>query len=151
MILIGRKMQRDNAAAARAMIDELRAIEKDLAQHKGADWTAIHGAVANGCNAMALVIDWLMSEGRRDPARAAAAAVDTLHVFGLAIGGALLARGAVSAAGKLKRGEGDAAFLSEKIAVAHYFSGQIMPETGARLAAILDPSASALALYPRLA
>ena len=149
--LIGRKMQRDNATAARAMIDELRTIEKDLARHSGAEWTAMRGAVSNGCNSMAHVIDWLMSEGRRDPARAAAAAVNVLHLFGLAIGGALLVRGAMSAAGKIERGEGDALFLVEKIAVAHYFSGQIMPEIGTRMSAILDPSESALALYPRLA
>ncbi len=149
--LIGRKMQRDNAAAARAMIEELRAIETDLARYSGAHWTAMRGAVSNGCNAMARVIDWLMSEGRRDPARAAAAAVDVLHLFGLVIGGALLIRGAMTAAVKIERGEGDLPFLSEKIAAAHYFAGQIMPETGTRLAAILDPSESALALYPRLA
>ena len=148
--LIGRKMQRDNATAARAMIDELRTIEKDLARHSGAEWTAMRGAVSNGCNSMAHVIDWLMSEGRRDPARAAAAAVNVLHLFGLAIGGALLVRSAMSAAGKLDRGEGNAPFLVEKIAAAHYFAGQIMPEIGTRLAAILDPSESALALYPRL-
>ena len=56
----------------------------------------------------------------------------------------------MSAAGKLDRGEGNAPFLVEKIAAAHYFAGQIMPEIGTRLAAILDPSESALALYPRL-
>ena len=149
--LIGRKMQRDNAAAARAMIDELRATEMDLARHIGAHWAAMRGAVSNGCNAMALVIDWLMSEGRRDPARAAAAAVHTLHVFGLVIGGTLLARSALRAADQLERGNGDALFLTGKIATAHYFAGQIMPETAARLVAILDPSESALALYPRIA
>ncbi len=149
--LIGRKMQRDNAAAARAMIDELHAIEKNLARHDAAHWTAVRTAVAKGSNAMALVIDWLMSEGRRDPARAAAAAVHTLHLFGLVISGTLLANSAMRAAEMLERGEGDAAFLNEKIATAHYFAGQIMPETGMRLAAILDPSESALALYPRLA
>ena len=149
--LIGRKMQRDNAAAARAMVGELRTIETDLAGYSGARWTAMRQAVSTGCNAMTLVIDWLMSEGRREPARAAAAAVDVLHLFGLVIGGALLIRGAMSAADKMERGEGDVPFLSEKIAAAHYFAGQIMPETGTRLAAILDPSESALALYPRLA
>jgi len=71
-----------------------------------------------------------------------------LHVFAVAIAGTLLAKSALSAERQLASRQGNSEYLKEKIAVARFFTGQIMPETGGRLAAVRDAQDGALQLYP---
>jgi hypothetical protein len=149
--LIGRKMNRDNGAAALAMLGEIRAIEKDLGQSPNANLAPLKDAVSAAASAMEQASRWLLTKGRENPAAAGAAAVNILNVFALAIAGTLLAKSALKAAEQMATAADNSPFLSEKIAVARFFAGQIMPEAGARLAAILDSEQSALELYPRLA
>ncbi len=54
-------------------------------------------------------------------------------MFGLTIGGALLARQAAEAARRLEEGEGDAAFLKAKIATARFYMEQLLPAAPALL------------------
>jgi len=148
--LIGRKMQRDNGAAALAVVAELKMIESALAETAGKDpiFVPIHKAVSRAIRAMEAAGGWLLQNGRQNPVAAGAAAFNLLNVFAIAISGALLAKSALVAARHIEAGEGNAEFLKEKIAVARFFAGQIMPEADARLAAVLDAHEGALQLYP---
>ncbi|MGE0053862.1 MAG: acyl-CoA dehydrogenase [Hyphomicrobium sp.] len=148
--LIGRKMQRDNGAAALAVVAELKAIESALAKTADKDpiFAPIHKAVSRAIRAMEAAGGWLLQNGRQNPVAAGAAAFNLLNVFAIAISGALLAKSALVAAQHIEAGEGNAEFLKEKIAVARFFAGQIMPEADARLAAVLDAHEGALQLYP---
>ncbi|MCB1484101.1 MAG: acyl-CoA dehydrogenase C-terminal domain-containing protein, partial [Hyphomicrobiaceae bacterium] len=108
----------------------------------------IHKAVSRAIRAMEAAGGWLLQNGRQNPVAAGAAAFNLLNVFAIAISGALLAKSALVAARHIEAGEGNAEFLKEKIAVARFFAGQIMPEADARLAAVLDAHEGALQLYP---
>ncbi|MGL4396419.1 MAG: acyl-CoA dehydrogenase [Hyphomicrobium sp.] len=147
--LIGRKLQRDGGAAARALVAELIATADALAAHQDKRLSAIEAAVRSAADDMSAIISWLIETAAKEPVRAAGAAVNVLHLFGLAISGGLLAQGAAKAADRLAAGE-TAPLLTEKIAVAHFFAGQRMPDIKARRAAITDPNLSALALYGAL-
>ncbi|MEQ1718824.1 MAG: acyl-CoA dehydrogenase [Hyphomicrobium sp.] len=149
--LIGRKMSRDSGAAALAMLGEIRAIQVTLGQSPDPRFAPIKAAVANGADAMEKAARWLLTKGRDNPAAAGVAAVNILNVFAIAIAGALLAKAALKAAEHLHAKAGNTPFLSEKIAVARFFAGQVMPEVTARLAAILDSEDGALVLYPKFA
>jgi len=63
----------------------------------------------------------------------AAGAVPYLRMFGVTLGGWLLARQAVTAATRLAAGEGDPAFLTAKIATARFYAEQILPQVTALL------------------
>ncbi|MBL8881767.1 MAG: acyl-CoA dehydrogenase [Hyphomicrobium sp.] len=148
--LIGRKMQRDNGAAAIAVLSELKAIEAELAAAAPNDpvLESIHTSVSRTIKTMETAGRWLLEHSRQNPIAAGAAAVNLLHVFAITIAGTLLAKSALIAARQIAAEEGNAQFLKEKIAVARFFAGQIMPETGARMAAVLDAGDGALQLYP---
>ena len=149
--LIGRKMQRDNGAAALAMLGEVREIEKAIGTRNDPRFETMRRALHAAGGAMEQGGKWLLTTGKSNPAAAGAAAVNLLHLFALTISGALLAKSALKAAGQIDAGHANTPFLAEKIAVARFFAGQIMPETGARLAAVLDAGDGALELYPKLA
>jgi alkylation response protein AidB-like acyl-CoA dehydrogenase len=63
----------------------------------------------------------------------AAAATPYLRMFGLAIGGTLLARQAAEASRRLDAGEGDPQFLKAKIATARFYAEQLLPAASALL------------------
>lgn len=149
--LTGRKMMRDGGAVARAMLAEVRAIEAALAGRNDPRLEAIRARLATAADDMEAGGRWMLTHGRSNAAAGGAAAVNLLHLFGLTMGGALLAQSAAVAADAIAAGQGNAAALDEKIAVARFFAGQILPETAARLAAIQDAGEGALELYPKLA
>ncbi len=146
--LIGRKMMRDRGAAALILLGEVREIERALAGRKDPGFAAMQQAIGQASSAMQQGCRWVLERGTANPAAAGAAAVNLLHLLGLTIGGALLAKSALRAADLLAAGHGNAKFLNEKIAVARFFAGQLLPESSARLAAVLDAESSALQLYP---
>ena len=146
--LTGRKMMRDRGAAALILLGEVRETERALAGRNEPGFPAMRQAIGQAAQAMEQGSRWLLEKGPENPAAAGAAAVNLLHLLGLTISGALLIKTALRAADLLAAGQGNAEFHKEKIAVARFFAGQILPETSARLAAVLDAETSALQLYP---
>jgi len=63
----------------------------------------------------------------------AAGATPYLRMFGLTVGGWLLAKQAAAAAQRLAAGEGDPAFLRAKIVTARFFAEQFLPQATALL------------------
>ena len=146
--LIGRKFLRDRGAAASAVLAEVRAIEAALSQRSESEFKAMHAALGRGASALEQAGEWLATKGAANPVAAGAAAVNMLHLFGVVLGGALLAQSAMKAATRLEATKANSDFLKSKIAVARFYAGQIMPESSYRLAAILDAGEGALQLYP---
>ncbi|MBA4758527.1 acyl-CoA dehydrogenase [Sphingosinicella sp.] len=73
---------------------------------------------------------WLAEGGGDDNA---AGATPYLRMFGLTVGGWLLAKQAAAAAKRLAAGEGDPAFLNAKIVTARFFAEQFLPQAAALL------------------
>ncbi|MEA3540007.1 MAG: acyl-CoA dehydrogenase [Pseudomonadota bacterium] len=73
---------------------------------------------------------WLAEGGGDDNA---AGATPYLRMFGLTVGGWLLAKQAAAAAERLAAGEGDPAFLNAKIVTARFFAEQFLPQAAALL------------------
>jgi hypothetical protein len=81
--------------------------------------------------------DWIMSRGLAEPNDALAGATPYLRLFGLVIGGWLLARSALAASRLLPDAAGsDAVFLQEKIGTALFYAGQLLPQAAGLLPAI---------------
>lgn len=146
--LIGRKMLRDSGAAALVLLGEVRAMEKAVRGRQEPEFRVIANALERGGKVLEQTGRWVLETGAKNPVAVGAASVNILHIFGIVLGAAFLAKSALKAAERLQSGDGDADFLRAKVSVARYFAGQVMPEAAARLEAVLDTEAGVLQLYP---
>lgn len=86
---------------------------------------------------------WIAGAGGED---AAAGATPYLRMFGITVGGWLLAKQAHAATARLANGEGDAAFLRAKIATARFFAEQVVPQATALLGPVTRGSGTLFAI-----
>ncbi|WP_448585592.1 acyl-CoA dehydrogenase C-terminal domain-containing protein, partial [Thermaurantiacus sp.] len=87
---------------------------------------------------------WLLGNEGERPDDTAAGATPFLRMFGLTLGGTLLARQAAAAARRLEAGAQDPAFLRAKITTARFYAEQILPAAPALLGPV---TRGAAALY----
>ncbi|MEC9345037.1 MAG: acyl-CoA dehydrogenase [Pseudomonadota bacterium] len=92
---------------------------------------AMANPLAVAGRAFAETAEWLVEKLSSAPNDAAAGATPFLRLAGLAIGGHLLAQGALQAQALLDAGTGDTPFLQAKIASAGFFCAQILPQVTA--------------------
>ena len=121
--LLGRKLVRDEGAAAHALIAEMRALPATPALSRAID--AVEGATRH-----------LLEAWPADPAAAMAGATPYLTLFATAVGGWLMGKAAAIATDRLRRGEGDARFLNGKLASARFYAGHVLPQTAALQASV---------------
>ncbi|MGH8595475.1 MAG: acyl-CoA dehydrogenase, partial [Gammaproteobacteria bacterium] len=140
--LVGRKTWRDGGAAMRELLAEIESETNRWPAHDPR-LSVIRTEVATARNALVRAVDWILAEQHTDPRLAAAASVHYLKLSGLVIGGWLLGRAATLCAEDLVTGTGDPAFAARKIATAHFFATQILPQTGA-LARIIEQGSPAV-------
>jgi acyl-CoA dehydrogenase len=141
--LVTRKLPRGDGAVVGDYINELRAIAEKARAVNRPDFgrtgeriaTALDDLEAASAHLLAL-----LGEGRT--AEALAGATPYLRLFGLAAGGAYLAKGALAAAAKPE------AQSALRIATARFFAEQLAPETAALRAAIVEDADSILAADP---
>ena len=146
--LLGRKIMRDNGSAMKRLIADMRATDDLLGARNEREFPVIRAALAQGVNALETAVGSLLAADGPDAKRSWAVAVNLLHLAGLTVGCWVVARAALQAVAGAGAAGDDIEFRRGKIGVAHFYAGQIMPEVHAQLLAIIDPSESALALYP---
>jgi len=119
----------DLLAAMDATGGELEAAGPQLAE--------IGLALASGVTAVREATGWILAAGRAEPNGALAGATPYLRLFGLVLGGWLMARSALAASQTLNSGDGPGAvFLQEKISTAHFYAQQLLPQAAALLPAV---------------
>lgn len=146
--LVSRKIRRGRGVAAWSLIDEMRGIDallKDKDDHRLA---LVRSELAWAIGACDRAIQHLLSE-TCDDRFSAAVSVHYVHLFGLTIAAWTLARGALAAIALSEQPGANSDSLESKIASAHFFAAQVLPEVRARLPMILDSTRGVLAAYPR--
>jgi hypothetical protein len=147
--LVGRKLQGDGGAAARAFFQNVRDQAIIAKAGKRAALHHLGVRLEQALTAVEASTDWLLESGRA-PGDLLAAAQPYLKQFGNVAGGYYLARGAVAAA--LGAGEpgADKAYLESKIAIAAFYADNYLVEAAGLTAAVtagagvvgkLDPEA----------
>ena len=131
--LVGRKLAQDGGAHWRALFAEVRQDLRDLPP-KG-DLAALKPYLDDALAALESATVWLTGNSGDRLTDTAAGATPYLRMFGITVGGWLLARQAVAAHEMLVRGAGDydAAFLRAKIVTARFFAEQVVPQATALL------------------
>lgn len=127
--LIGRKTMRDAGSAAQAL---LAGIDETLATLRSVDagdaarvFEAMHRRLADGRDALANVVAYVLEAGKRDPRAVYGGGASYLKLAGIVLSGWQMARALIVA--QQKRGE-DPQFYGAKIATAHCFAEFVLTQ-----------------------
>jgi len=140
--LIGRKLGRDKGATMAALIDELL-ISLDACNKAPADVIAAQDASREALVLLREATESVLGQSAQSMAAAQAVSVPYLELCGTVIAGALLAKGAQVAAGKLAAGTPEAPFYEGKLRSARFYADQVLPRAYA-LARIVHSGASSV-------
>jgi alkylation response protein AidB-like acyl-CoA dehydrogenase len=145
--LVGRKTVRDGGATATGILAQVRKTEAELAAYASSgDLAVIRNQLAAGSKALEDVIAFVVVNTKSDIKGVFAGSVLYLKLAGIVLSGWQMARAALIADRKLQAGEGDAKFYQAKIATARFFADHILAQASGYRAAIVEGSASVLAL-----
>jgi alkylation response protein AidB-like acyl-CoA dehydrogenase len=125
--LIGRKIGRDRGAALRLLLEEMRSSLAALNCPPGVV-SKVRDAAQDAVTRLGNSTDVLLAALASSPDRAMAVSVPFLKLCALTIGGWLMARSAAIAGQKLGAEGGDREFLEAKLATAHFYATQFLPQ-----------------------
>ena len=138
-----RKVKRDGGAAMRTLIAEMTETAA-AADAGGADLAVLGHALSQAAQALAQATDDLVAASTGDTA---AVATPYLALAGTVAGGWALTRQAVEAQARLSGANGDAGFLTAKLATARVYADGVLPQAGG-LAACVKAGAGPLMAVP---
>jgi acyl-CoA dehydrogenase len=144
--LAGRKIVGDGGLAARALIGEIRGLDRELAAVDGDAIPIIRAALTDGVDALERAVQWLIDNFQDDVHASNAVAVDLTMLFGTVVGGWQMARAALVVARRLSSGTDDSDFCEAKLITSRFYAEHVLPRAGAYLQSILAGSASMMAL-----
>src|SRR5687768_12699394 len=121
MDLVGRKIAREGGATATAWLEQLKALDAELARSANPGVQALRRQLAEGARAVGDCVQFIVSE--KDARATFAGAVPFLRLCGIVAGGWQMARAALAAEkGRFK----DDAFNQAKIATARFYSDHVL-------------------------
>ena len=135
---------RDEGAAARALIAEWRKLEGELAASRDAHVQAIGRTFAQGVQAVADCVEFIVAS--KDPVAPFAGAVPFLKLMGIVAGGWQMARAALAAKKALGEGRGDEAFLRAKLATVRFYADHLLVQAPALRDTVVKGSSGVMAL-----
>jgi alkylation response protein AidB-like acyl-CoA dehydrogenase len=143
--LIGRKMAREGGVTIKAVLEDMKCFDAELAKQPGADFAAMRARFAEGVAAVRKAADWLLATYGTDIKAAHVGSVPFLKLMSIVAGGWQLYRAAIIAQGHLAAGTGDA-FHSTKIQTARFHADHLMTQAGGLAEAIVGGASGALAM-----
>ncbi|MDF1793845.1 MAG: acyl-CoA dehydrogenase [Thalassobaculaceae bacterium] len=147
--LVGRKVARDGGAAMGELISDIHATLADLSAETASDirLNAIHRHLSAGVTALSSATEWVVTTMPSDPASAASQSAVFLRMFGLVVGGWIMARSALAARALLKAGaEGDERYLEAKLVTVHHYADHVLAQAPSLLGTITAGGQTVMAL-----
>jgi alkylation response protein AidB-like acyl-CoA dehydrogenase len=120
--LLTRKLARDNGAAMRELIAEMRALDGDLAAEAEPALTALRQQLRDGVDALATASESLLASYRARPEHALAGAVPYLRLFGTVTAGWLMTKSAIAACRQRDTDAAHREFCDGKLVTARFFA-----------------------------
>jgi alkylation response protein AidB-like acyl-CoA dehydrogenase len=137
--LVGRKTMRDGGAAAQALLSEIDATLASLqtidAGNAARVFDAMHRRLADGRDALANVVTYVLAAGKRDPRAVFGGGVLYVKLAGIVLSGWQMARALIVA--HRKRAD-DPGFYGAKIATAHCFAEYVLTQARGLESAIVS-------------
>jgi alkylation response protein AidB-like acyl-CoA dehydrogenase len=123
--LVGRKLGVRNGASFLEFLAQMRGLDAELAD-AGAAFEGIRSSLSTQLDALETATTWMLKNGAADPNAALAGSSPYQRMWGLVVGGWLLAKGALAEAGT-----GD----DTRLVLARFYAGQLLPQASGLLAA----------------
>ena len=123
--LVGRKLGVRRGSSFNEYIAEIGSLDTELAK-AGKDFASIRTNLAESVAALKKTTGWMLRHGLQDPNSILAGASPYLRMWGVTLGGWLLAKGALAAAEM-----GDKALAKEKLVLARFYAEQLLPQGAA--------------------
>src|SRR5690349_2024430 len=142
MDLVGRKIQREAGATAKAWLASLKTLDADLGKSGNADIKALRAQLAQGVQSVSDAVNFLVEA--KDPRATFAGAVPFLKLMGIVAGGWQMARAALAAEKNLA--SGDEGFLQAKIATARFYADQVLVQAPALRDTVVKGAPGVMAL-----
>ncbi|MBF0167150.1 MAG: acyl-CoA dehydrogenase [Alphaproteobacteria bacterium] len=132
--LVGRKVGRDQGAAARAMIARMWQTEALLEREQGEVFHILRTRMGEGLEALSAATDWVAATYATDPVATAAGSFAYLNLWGIVAGGWLLAQGALAAE---RNKAANPSFAKAKLITARFFAEQYLTQAQALKTAVM--------------
>ncbi len=143
--LIGRKLALEGGEVVQRFLGEAR--ETAALCERGTDAIASIGKeLSRTVKAADSATAWLQQRMRNAPNDALPGATPYLRMMGFLAGAHYLGRGALAAADRLAKNDGDKTFLRTRIAVAQFFAEQLLPQAESLLGPVTRGAGGAFAL-----
>ncbi len=126
--LIGRKLLKDKGAAMSELLVELNQFGATLKAQSGEDFAIMSTQFSAALKSVTESTEWVLEKGLETPHTAGAASVNFLMLMGTALGGWLMAKGALAAQREIDAGSTDE-FFKTKILTARFYAEHIMPRS----------------------
>src|SRR2546429_4074824 len=129
MDLVGRKIAREAGATAKAWLASLKTLDAEFARSGNADIKALRAQLAQGAQAVADGVNFIVASSAKDPRPAFAGAVPFLKLMGIVAGGWQMGRAALAA--QRTPQSGGRRFLEAKIATARFYADHVLVQAPA--------------------
>ena len=143
--LVMRKLTMEGGDVVRRYLGEMRDLDGALAA-AGEPFAATRANLAAALDSLDQATAWLLDAMSGDVNAVAAGASPYLRMFGLTVGGYLIARGGLAAAALAAQPGADGPFLAGRVATARFFGEQLLPQAPAFLPAVTAGSAPLFAI-----
>jgi hypothetical protein len=127
--LVGRKLGVRRGSSFNEYIAEIGSLDKELAK-AGKGFASIRANLADSVAALKKTTGWMLRHGLGDPNSILAGSSPYLRMWGVTLGGWLLAKGALAAAEL-----GDRKLAENKLVLARFYAEQLLPQAAALVGA----------------
>jgi hypothetical protein len=143
--LVMRKLSMEGGRVVRRYLGEMRALDLVLAEG-GAAFAKTRANLSAALDSLEAASEWLGEAVATDANAAASGATPYLRMFGLTVGGYLIAKGGLAAAAQARQPGTDAPFLAGRVTTACFYGEQLLPQAPALLPSITAGSAPLYAI-----
>jgi 3-(methylthio)propanoyl-CoA dehydrogenase len=140
--LVGRKLGIRDGASILEFLAEMREIDSELAA-AGDDFESIRSELTTQLDALQNATEWMLRTARKDPNAILSGSSPYLRMWGLVVGGWLMARSALAAPSASDREIADT-----QLVLARFYAEQLLPAAAGLLSAATAGSEDLFALTP---
>jgi alkylation response protein AidB-like acyl-CoA dehydrogenase len=140
--LVGRKLGVRDGASILEFLAQMREIDGELAA-AGDDFDSIRGELTTQLDALQNATEWMLRTARKDPNGILSGSSPYLRMWGLVVGGWLMARSALAAPAA-----GDNEVADSQLVLARFYAEQLLPQAAGLLGAATGGSEDLFALSP---
>ena len=138
--LVGRKLGVRDGASVREFLATMREIDAELAE-AGSDFESIRAELTRQLDSLETATAWMLANGRSDPNAVLSGSTPFLRMWGLCVGGWLMARSALAGAAT-----DDPDLAETQLVLARFYAEQLLPQSGSLLGAATAGSRDLFAL-----